>query len=270
MLRRARPAVVLCAIALFEYGLIGNLLLQSSLAAAVEPVVPAGTTVMIRQPTTLGSPEISASNIQTTARTSDLQPSAPATTPQYSCQTTPFTPPTEISLFARANGVTRVIDDPVYYRTTYSDTLANTVKNVAQCAAQQPGTQGFHGSTAYRLNWTYYSTQNDSGVCQLQDVKVGIHITHIYPELVHSNGVSPAVISKWASTYAALVAHEAEHESIDIRAANDLNSQLLALRAPCDQILQSANDITSNSSQNLKTSNDTLDSATDHGTRVSN
>lgn len=95
----------------------------------------------------------------------------------------------------------------------------------------------FHAHTNWRVNWNYrYAPASDG--CRIHSVTTDLVIQYFFPRWIPPEGVSPDLVEKWESYYAALKAHEEGHAEIGRKAAREIEVLLpgLGKGLSCGQI----------------------------------
>ena len=154
--------------------LLGNLL---RLAIAQWPTRVAALSSEPTKPTTV------ASSTYTYAATTDLaeaiaQVEAP---PAPICNGTAYSAPSSLELRQRPAGLLPVLDQPSRY-TVKANSLDAVRQRIYDCPYRKAVGQ-YQAYTTYRLSWQYTTVVGSQNQCRLGNVKVGMHINQLMPQL---------------------------------------------------------------------------------------
>ncbi|HSX45959.1 MAG TPA: DUF922 domain-containing protein [Candidatus Saccharimonadia bacterium] len=172
--------------------------------------------------------------------------------------------PAAISLSPGQNGVSQVVDQPIYYQ-VYGNTAAQVQAQIKQCSQVSQSGEDFAAGTYYTMNWLYdYTT--DGLTCSIVNVAVGVHVGQVLPDWNPTASSDSGYAAKWRSFMANLQTHENGHRDLDIQYASKIKQDLKGLQGvSCSGIKQAA-DATANADlAALNWANDNYDAQTDHG-----
>ena len=123
----------------------------------------------------------------------------------------------------------------------------------------------FLAYTSYALNWAYDKAIQSDGTCRLSNVKVGLHLSQLEPDLLHKATATPELQQKWTSFSASLQRHENGHKLLDIAGAQSLLHSLTNLHAQCASISASAASVTDAVFRSIVSANTAHDTETSNG-----
>ena len=177
--------------------------------------------------------------------------------------------PSQLNLAADGNGLTQVIDAHSYYQ-VYGNTAAQIHAQVKQCApnggSEAGGGDEFAAETGYRLTWQYDTTTDGSGVCDVANVKVGLHLNMVLPAWQATASASNGLNAAWQNYISSLVTHENGHAAIDQQYAGQLLNDLQAYPATdCGSIAASIQAKANADIAALTAANNAYDAQTNHG-----
>ena len=177
-----------------------------------------------------------------------------------------FAAPSQINLANQSSGLTEVKDAPSYYQ-IYGDTAAQVRAQQQQCAPNfNPEGARFAGATDYNLSWQYSTTQDNTGLCQLSNVKIGLHVNMILPLWQPTNSAASGLASAWQKFIANLANHENGHIAIDQQYASQLLGDLQSSPASdCASILGSVQSKVDADVVAISAANDAYDASTNYG-----
>jgi len=102
----------------------------------------------------------------------------------------------------------------------------------------------YDAHTAWFVKWNYWWDQSN-GSCAVTKAETKVNIQFILPKLETSSTLPKALRQKWETYMKALLRHEDGHKNIGVRAANEIESEILnmASRQTCKQLDIDANRI---------------------------
>lgn len=226
--------------------------------AAAAPVLPTPISVNTSAPATV-TPTTEATPSPTAA------PAAKIATPLNCTPAGPVAQPAVVNLLSAANGLTQVIDTPVYY-TIFGNTSAQIQAQLQSCAPRNSSGETFAGEAAYTLVWQYTSSITGNGLCTTSDVKVGLHTTMTLPAWSASKHATSGLASKWNVFINNLTHHENGHIALDKQYANILLNDLENYPATdCATLATAVQAKASAILADLNAANSSYDNHTDHG-----
>ncbi len=103
---------------------------------------------------------------------------------------------------------------------------------------------GYDAYTEWFVEWNYWWDQsNDS--CTIKKVETKVDVQFILPKLKTSGTLPKVLRQKWETYMKALLRHEDGHKNISVRAANEIESNILNMtsRRTCRKLEIDANHI---------------------------
>jgi predicted secreted Zn-dependent protease len=173
--------------------------------------------------------------------------------------------PTAINLSGAVNGLTQLIEAPRYYQ-IFGDTPVQIHDQLRSCAPHTSDGEAFAGETDYTLTWQYKTTATGNGLCTLDDIKIGLHVTMDLPSWAPTSQAMESLSTKWGVFISSLIHHENGHAALDAQYAAQLLSELQNHPATdCAALSIAVQAKASNVLANLNAANSTYDAHTNHG-----
>ena len=123
----------------------------------------------------------------------------------------------------------------------------------------------YHALTAYQLNWSY-TTSASEGLCQLREVRVGLHVNQYLPDFVSDTTTSLQLSASWQRYIANLKTHEDGHTALNVAYATELTTALQNLGSlDCATLTTQVKTTIDSHITLLNTANELYDSRTNHG-----
>ncbi len=169
-------------------------LTQPQVASATTTDIPTGVAVVIPAPTL---PKVSLPACQPTAGLSQQA----------------------VNLGQYGDGLTIVRDGARYYQ-VFGDDAATLRQQIQRCGPQNE----YAADSAYSLNWSYALRANDTGLCRVVGIKIGVRTSMLLPQRAITGNETASLVSSWQSFSASLMAHEIGHVTV----AEQYAAQLLA------------------------------------------
>lgn len=180
-------------------------------------------------------------------------------------QNSAYSLPSDLDLTSASAGVIQVIDSPAFYD-VYGNSVAQIGQQLNVCAPHL-GTAGttYLAYTSYHLSWRYDYTVTENGKCVLSNIKVGQHISQIFPRW-NDTGKHTDIANKWQTFSAALQEHEAGHAALDTQYANKLLADLQTLPPlDCASVTATVNTTANSDAAALNQAHANHDATTNHG-----
>ncbi len=198
----------------------------------------------------------------TTTSRADTPVSTPASTPTVpSCRPAAKTNSTMINLGSYAEGVTTLRDSPQYYQ-VFGDDQSTVRSQIANCG---PAVE-YAADARYNLNWSYALRADETGLCQVIGIKVGVRTSMVLPYREVSGSEAPGLVGKWTAFSAALTAHENGHVAIAEQYAAHMLYSLQTFPAGDCYTMSPSVDATANSvAAQLRAAQTQYDTLTRHG-----
>lgn len=252
--------VVLCLIALSVYGNLTRIstgLLPIDQAAAVSPP----------QATIDPAPALPAANSTTSSPgslTADASVSQQNTAKTRQCTGESYSAPIGLPLSAAPEGLTVVVDKPLYYQ-VYGSSVGELRRAIDGCSLRQ-ATGDFHALTTYSINWSYDTSVISGSTCQLKNIRVGQHINQYLPLFSAEATTEPSVTAAWQTYIANLRNHEDNHAAIDRDYAQRLITALQTIGPmDCATLARQTQTVIDSHVAMLNAANELYDSQTNHG-----
>jgi predicted secreted Zn-dependent protease len=118
--------------------------------------------------------------------------------------------------------------------------------------------------TSYNMNWQYEAESDPSGMCRLENIKVGLNVSQIYPRY-DTTSATALLAQKWDTFIAGTQEHENGHLQIDNDLATAMLAELRAISEPCTDIGSAATTVTSKYSNLYSSENHDHDIYTEYG-----
>lgn len=154
----------------------------------------------------------------------------------------PYSPPASLAL--ERPGLQQVIDPASTY-TVYGYTAEQATSQIAHCTPVRSsgGVKGnFAADTAYALNWQF-NYVGSGGLCKLSDIRVGLHISQVFPSWQPEGNGNNVLASRWQKYIARLHAYETGHVQLDEASGAAVLADLQNLPpTDCNDIAKLAND----------------------------
>jgi len=208
------------SIRLLQAALLFILVVAAAWAYSVKYTPVANASGVITVTPSLGS----ATGVATLAPSPSSTPianSLPACSPDNSYQ-----PPVGLPL--DKPGLQQVIDSPASYM-VYGNTPTEVVSQINKCTpvhitSGQPGL--FAATTGYAVNWQFDYAPDSSGSCVISDVRVGLHVSQVFPAWQSSNSAVVGLDTSWQNYITKLKAYEKGHVQLDETEAATILSDL--------------------------------------------
>ena len=196
-------------------------------------------------------------------------PSVQVAATQNCVPDTAYSLPSPLNLASSANGLTQVVDPAVYYQ-IYGNSSAQIHSQVQRCAPGPSATSSagadFAAETSYNLVWQYSSTDNGTGLCNISNAKVGLHINMVLPQWQPTASATAGLAGSWQGFASGLLVHENGHVAIDEQYAGQLLNDLQDYPpAPCASIGAAIQAKLNADVAALNAANDAYDARTGHG-----
>lgn len=229
------------------------------------------------QAQTSPTPQISTS--QTPSPTAEIATPVVASQPQLTppaAQTVAVTPaailpcipnrnysasPTPIDLGSIATGLTMVRQGPYYYQ-VYGNDVATLRAQMMSC-----GPVGeFAGQASYTINWSYALRADETGLCRVVGVKIGVRTSMILPSRQVTGSESTQLIRSWQAFSSGLAVHEHGHVALTETYGQRLLGVLQGYPAgDCYTMNQGVEVSATNIVSELKSAQSRYDTTTAHG-----
>lgn len=153
------------------------------------------------------------------------------------------------------------IDDAKYY-TVFGRSAQEIRRQMAQCS---PIEGGFDAVTHWWYRYAYSYYQNDSGLCEVRDVTLVLHITFLFPYW-KDEGLNQQLTAHWNRYFTSLTTHENGHRDITLRYAQQALSAIQAFPpSSCVNIVQTVNAYADAQLDVIQQKNSAYDAETGHG-----
>jgi predicted secreted Zn-dependent protease len=175
--------------------------------------------------------------------------------------------PPNVNLNNAAGGFTEIIGNPVYYR-VYGDTAAQIKAQLRDCPAisASSGRDSYAAATSGVITWQYNVASDNSGLCALSNVKVGLHTRMVLPEWHATSAATSGLAVQWQRLMDGTIAHESEHVGIYQQHAKQLLGDLISMPATdCASVETSVKAKTSSAIATLNAAQAAHDARTGHG-----
>lgn len=96
--------------------------------------------------------------------------------------------------------------------------------------------------TKWHVNWRYWWIDKVES-CEISGVSVSLDITYTLPRLAQNSSMTDALSNRWQNYYSALFKHEQGHKDFGVKAAEQIEKELVAMaaRPDCTQLERDAN-----------------------------
>jgi len=120
--------------------------------------------------------------------------------------------------------------------------------------------------TRWHVNWQFWWLEHGSS-CEIDKVTTKLDVTYTLPRLKQSASIPQSVAAHWEKYYAALLDHEHGHKRLGIKAAIEIENQLLNMepRLSCEQLELDANNMAKNVIDKYSQLEKEYDRSTNHG-----
>ena len=251
-IQRLLPLLCISSVALIMGGIWGANQLVASTPVNSAPQTTINTSQKVDKPTS--------TRTTSTGAVLSAQTNTPACTLGTLAQALP------VNLSARSAGLTRVNQEAGSYA-LYGTDVATIRSQMLACSPVTKDGQRFAASTEYAMNWSYTIVGNGTGVCSVQNVRVGVAVSQTYPSWQSANQAPASTQAEWNRFITNLHTHEDGHTNLDIEYAERLLQSLQNLPAEsCASIATTANTIALSIIAQLDQANEAYDQTTGHGT----
>ncbi len=130
-----------------------------------------------------------------------------------------------------------------YYLVT-GGTAGEIRENIDRKTPVRENGSTYDARTDWLVKWSYLWDQSD-GLCAITKVETEVNIQFILPKLKTSTALPKVLSKKWEVYMKALLRHEDGHKSIGVRAANEIERNILNMgsRRTCKKLETDANHI---------------------------
>ena len=120
--------------------------------------------------------------------------------------------------------------------------------------------------TRWKVNWQFWWLDNGSS-CDISKVTTKLDITYTLPRLKKSDSTPQSVTADWEKYYAALFEHEQGHKDLGVKAALEIENQVLNMgsRRNCEQLELDANKMAKGVVDKYSRLEKEYDRSTNHG-----
>ena len=120
--------------------------------------------------------------------------------------------------------------------------------------------------TRWNVHWKFWWYDNGSS-CEIDKVTTKLDVTYTLPRLKQSASIPQSVTAHWEKYYAALLDHEHGHKALGVKAAIEIENQLLNMgpRRNCEQLELDANKMAGNVIDKYSQLEKEYDRSTNHG-----
>lgn len=125
------------------------------------------------------------------------------------CQPAPSVARRAIDLGSYGEGLTIVRDGAQYYQ-VYGDDRSTLQGQLRQCGPQHE----YAADASYHINWSYALRGDESGVCRVVGVKVGVRTGMILPFRATSGNEPASLLAAWQAFSNSLKIHEDGHTQL--------------------------------------------------------
>lgn len=174
--------------------------------------------------------------------------------------------PSPVVLTSTSNGLT-VRDEGISTYGVGGNSIEAVREALNTCTPRFMGTNTsgeFLAYTSYSLSWDYEIISTGS-VCHLEDVKVGLRLSQLFPRLINKSTAPSDVTAKWMAFNKGLTEHEDGHKALDVTQASTLLRNLELVSESCDTIQTTVNTIANNATQEIIRVNAEHDTQTNSG-----
>ena len=154
--------------------------------------------------------------------------------------------------------------------TVYYQVEGSTAEDIwADVIAKSPVKHNVKQHVAYtrwRVNWQFWWYDHGSS-CEISKVKTKLDVTYTLPRLKQNASTPQSVTAHWGKYYAALLDHEQGHKGLGVKAAIEIENQLLNMgpRHSCEQLELDANTMGRNVIDKYSQQEKEYDRSTNHG-----
>lgn len=167
------------------------------------------------------------------------------------------------SIGALASPIVKVKTD--YY--SVSGKTAQEIRNDLnrKTPIQENGVK-YDGYTSWFVKWNFWWRESNRR-CSITTVKTKVDIQYTLPKLEVAITLPQPLQQKWDNYMQALIAHEAGHKNIGVRAANEIEQKIknMASRPTCKQLEVDANHLGYETIQKYNRLDREFDRLTNHG-----
>lgn len=120
-----------------------------------------------------------------------------------------YSAPAPLSLSGTGEGLTVKRQGPHYYQ-VFGDDMATLRSQIRSC-----GPAGeFAGETSHTINWSYALRADETGLCRVVGVRIGVHTSMLLPSRQVSGTESASLMSTWNALESGLSTHEFGHVTL--------------------------------------------------------
>lgn len=196
----------------------------------------------------------------TQATTTQQPPAVP------NCQQVAHILPQQIDLLNRPDGLTHIIEPPIYFR-VYGREPKAIQQQIWRCSPPT-GHRHLHAISQSRLDISYRQLQIPlSDTCKLANVKVGLRTITTLPTW-QADQWTPATTRQAMERFlSGITTHEAGHAQIDLQYAEYLLSRLRQVNTPCASLISEVQLIANQVQAELRAAQQNYELKTNYGAK---
>lgn len=175
-----------------------------------------------------------------------------------------YTQPTAPSPNSGSTGLNQIPTQTITYD-VFGNSIDQISNQIHSCSPVNHGGMRYAASTDYSINWSFKYINDESGLCKITDVYVGLHIIKVMPKW-QPTASNPKLSKSWNLFYAHLDSHENSHANLDRKYAEKILNELQNMApSSCESINTTANARANALITELNRANNQYDSSTSHG-----
>ena len=120
--------------------------------------------------------------------------------------------------------------------------------------------------TSWIVNWRFWWIDKVE-TCEISEVSTSLDITYTLPRLMQNPSMTDALSNRWHKYYSALFKHEQGHKNFGVRAAEQIEKELVAMsaRPDCTRLERDANETANRILDKYRQLEIRYDQSTNHG-----
>lgn len=120
--------------------------------------------------------------------------------------------------------------------------------------------------TKWFVNWRFWWIDKVE-TCEISKVSISLDITYTLPKLAQNTSMTDALSNRWHNYYSALYKHEQGHKDFGVKAAEQIEKELVAMdaRPDCTELERGANETANRILDKYRQLEIRYDESTNHG-----